>query len=85
VPDHQVTRQRPITDALRRSVIEHPPEIEQVGDLARRREAIEAWAVGLSHSSVNRISDIEPDGNPGQNVSRRGSQADHPRGVIPTR
>jgi len=78
---HYVTQQRPITDTLRRSVVEDLPEIEQIGNLALRRKAIEAWAFALSHSSFQRISDIEPGGNPGMNVLKRGSQADHLRGV----
>ena len=78
---HYLTQQRPITDALRRSVVEDLPEIEQIGNLALRHKAIEAWAFALSHSSFGRISDIEPGGNPGQNVLKRGSQADHLRGV----
>ena len=78
---HYVTPQRPITDELRRSVVEDLPEIEQIANLALRRKVIEAWAFALAHSSFGRISDIEPGGNPGQNVLKRGSQADHLRGV----
>ena len=81
MPYHYVTQQRPITDALRRSVVEDLPEIEQIGNLMLRRKAVEAWAFALSHSSFQRVSDIEPGGNPGQNVLKRGSQADHLRGV----
>ena len=78
---HFVTQQRPITDALRRTVVEDLPEIEQVQNLVLRTKAIEAWAFALSHSSFGRISDIPPGGNPGMNVLKRGSQADHLRGV----
>ena len=78
---HFVTQQRPITDALRRSVVEDLPEIEQIENLALRTKAIEAWAFALSHSSFGRISDISPGGNPGMNVLKRGNQADHLRGV----
>ena len=78
---HFVTQQRPITDALRRSVIEDLPEIEQIQSPVLRGKAIEAWAFALSHSSFGRISDIPPGGNPGMNVLKRGSQADHLRGV----
>ena len=78
---HYVTQQRPITDALRRTVVEDPPEIEQIENLALRTKAIEAWTFALAHSSFGRISDIEPGGNPGMNVLKRGSQADHLRGV----
>jgi len=78
---HYITQQRPVTDALRRTVVEDLPEIEHIGNLALRRKAIEAWAFALSHSSFQRITDIEPGGNPGMNVLKRGSQADHLRGV----
>ena len=78
---HFVTQQRPITDALRRSVVEDLPEIEQIQTPVLRTKAIEAWAFALSHSSFARISDIPPGGNPGMNVLKRGSQADHLRGV----
>ncbi len=78
---HFVTQQRPFDDALRRSVVEDLPEIEQVQNLVLRSKTIEAWAFALSHSSFGRISDIPPGGNPGMNVLKRGSQADHLRGV----
>jgi len=78
---HFVTQQRPITEALRRSVVEDLPEIEQIKHPVLRTKAIEAWAFALSHSSFGRISDIPPGGNPGMNVLKRGSQADHLRGV----
>jgi len=81
MPLHYVTEQRAITDVLRRSVVEDLPELEQIGNLALRVKAIEAWAFALSHSSFARISDIPPGGNPGMNVLKRGSQADHLRGV----
>jgi len=78
---HYVTQQRPITDALRQSVVKDLPELADIADGALRRQAIEAWAFALAHSSFGRISDIPPGGNPGMNVLKRGSQADHLRGV----
>jgi putative nucleotidyltransferase with HDIG domain len=78
---HYLKQQRPINDALRRSVMEDLPELADIGDTDLRRKAIEAWAFALSHSSFGRISDIPPGGNPGMNVLKRGSQADHLRGV----
>jgi putative nucleotidyltransferase with HDIG domain len=74
-------QQRPINDTLRQSVMEDLPELADIGDIELRRKAIEAWAFALSHSSFGRISDIPPGGNPGLNVLKRGSQADHLRGV----
>lgn len=78
---HYLKQQRPINDTLRRSVVEDLPELADISDTELRRKAIEAWAFALSHSSFGRISDIPPGGNPGMNVLKRGSQADHLRGV----
>src|SRR6201998_3206771 len=78
---HYVTQQRPITDALRRSVTEDLPEMADVGNGDLRRKAIEAWAFALSHSRFGRLREIPPGGNPGMNVLKLGSQADHLRGV----
>src|SRR5262249_16335575 len=78
---HYITQLRPITDALRRSVVDDLPEMAQIENAELRRKAIEAWAFALSHSSFGRISDIPPGRNPGMNVLKRGSQADHLRGV----
>jgi putative nucleotidyltransferase with HDIG domain len=78
---HYVTQQRPVTDALRQTVVDDLPEIAEIGNADLRRKAVEAWAFALSHSSFGRISDIPPGGNPGMNVLKRGSQADHLRGV----
>jgi putative nucleotidyltransferase with HDIG domain len=78
---HYLKQQRAINDALRRSVMEDLPELADIGDAELRRKAVEAWAFALSHSSFGRISDIPPGGNPGMNVLKRGSQADHLRGV----
>jgi putative nucleotidyltransferase with HDIG domain len=78
---HYLKQQRPINDTLRQSVMEDLPELADIGDIELRRKAIEAWAFALSHSSFGRISDIPPGGNPGLNVLKRGSQADHLRGV----
>jgi putative nucleotidyltransferase with HDIG domain len=78
---HFVKRQREITDALRKTVVEDLPEIEEIQNPELRRGAIEAWAFSLAHSSFGRISDILPEGNPGQSTLKRGTQADHLRGV----
>ena len=67
------------------TVLEDLPELADIGNAELRRKAIEAWAFALSHSSFGRISDIPPGGNPGMNVLKRGSQADHLRGVAQAR
>jgi putative nucleotidyltransferase with HDIG domain len=66
---------RPITDQIRASVVEDLPEINQIADATLRSKAIEAWAHALCESSFQRIRDIPCEG------LKRGSQADHLRGV----
>ncbi len=78
---HYLTQQRVITEALRQTVVEDLPEINEIQNPDLRRKAIEAWAFSLAHSSFGRISDIPPEGNPGQSTLKRGTQADHLRGV----
>jgi putative nucleotidyltransferase with HDIG domain len=72
---------RPITEELRQSVIEDLPELAWItsGDL--RAKTIEAWAYALAESSFSRITDLPPEGNPGTFLVKRGTQADHLRGV----
>jgi putative nucleotidyltransferase with HDIG domain len=72
---------RPVTDELRRSVIEDLPELNDVKDGDLRSKAVEAWALALAGSSFNRISEIPGDGNPGVMVLKRGTQDLHLRGV----
>jgi putative nucleotidyltransferase with HDIG domain len=72
---------RPITDQVRASVVEDLPEINQIKDGTLRAKAIEAWAHALCESSFQRIRDIPGEGNPGVFTLKRGSQADHLRGV----
>jgi putative nucleotidyltransferase with HDIG domain len=72
---------KPITDSLRKSVVEDLPEIDQIVDRELRSKAIEAWAYALAGSSFDRISNIPGEGNPGILTLKRGNQADHLRGV----
>jgi putative nucleotidyltransferase with HDIG domain len=72
---------RPITDEVRASVVEDLPEIELINDPTLRTRAIEAWAHALCESSFHRIRDIPAEGNPGVFTLKRGTQADHLRGV----
>ena len=76
-----VGSRRPITDELRRSVVEDLPEINDISDATLRERSIEAWAIALAGSSFRRISDIPGEGNPGVMVLKRGSQEVHLRGV----
>jgi putative nucleotidyltransferase with HDIG domain len=78
---HYAQARREITEALRRSINEDLPEIADIGDERLRTGAVEAWAYALVRSDFQRIADIPPEGNPGLSVLKRGTQADHLRGV----
>ncbi|MGG5824033.1 HD domain-containing protein [Falsiroseomonas sp. HW251] len=72
---------RPITEALRASVMEDLPELADIADRELRAKAIEAWAYALSESSFGRVRDVPGEGNPGMQALRRGDQTVHLRGV----
>ena len=76
-----VRERQPVTDDMRRSIQEDLPELADIRDANLRSKCVEAWAYSLSHSSFTRIRDLPPEGNPGQSVLVRGTQADHLRGV----
>lgn len=75
---------RPITDALRQTVVEDLPEIAWIENDDLRAKVIEAWAYALAESSFARITDLPAEGNPGIFLLKRGTQADHLRGVTRT-
>lgn len=70
-----------VTDELRARVRAELPEVEEIRDPELRAKVVEAWALALAASSFDAIAEIEPSGNPGVNTLKRGSQADHIRGV----
>jgi len=70
-----------VTDELRARVRAELPEVEEIRDPELRAKVIEAWALALAASSFRAIAEIEPSGNPGVNTLKRGTQADHIRGV----
>jgi putative nucleotidyltransferase with HDIG domain len=72
---------RPITDAMRASVLEDLPELAEVRNDELRGKIIEAWAYALSETSFNRIAAIPGEANPGMFTLKRGNQATHLRGV----
>lgn len=72
---------RPITDAIKASVVEDLPEINDIKNADLRQKAIDAWAYALCESSFARVRDIPGEGNPGIFVLKRGNQADHLRAV----
>lgn len=79
---HYAQLRRPVTDQTRNSVLEDFPEISMISDVEIRKKAIEAWSYSLCCSDFQRITDVPPEGNPGSPVLRRGTQADHLRGVV---
>src|SRR5215472_2593233 len=68
-------------DTLRQGVRESLPEIGEIRDAELRAKVVEAWALSLSQSEFRRIEDIRPSGNPKSPTMKRGTQADHIRGV----
>lgn len=70
-----------VTDALRQRIAEELPEVDGIEDGELRDLVIEAWAVAIAESGFEAIADIPPEGNPGRNRLRRGTQVDHIRGV----
>jgi len=72
---------RPITDALRATVLEDLPELADVRDEELRRKAVEAWAYSLSETSFPRVSAIPGEATPGVFALKRGNQAHHLRSV----
>jgi putative nucleotidyltransferase with HDIG domain len=68
-------------DALRQGVRESLPEIGEIRDAELQAKVVEAWALSLSQSEFRRIEDIRPSGNPKSPTMKRGTQADHIRGV----
>jgi putative nucleotidyltransferase with HDIG domain len=70
-----------VDDKLRTTVREELPEVEEISDPGLRDKVVEAWALSLARSSFTAIAEIEPSGNPGRNMLKRGAQTDHIRGV----
>ena len=72
---------RPITDELRQTVVEDLPEVSLIQNEDLRNKVVEAWAYALAESSFDRITSLPAEGNPGVFRMKRGTQADHLRGV----
>jgi putative nucleotidyltransferase with HDIG domain len=68
-------------ESLRAGVRTSLPELAEIQDADLRDKVVEAWALALAESEFARIEDIPPTGVPGSPAMRRGSQADHLRGV----
>jgi putative nucleotidyltransferase with HDIG domain len=70
-----------IPEDVRQGVIASLPEVNLIQDARLRDGVIDAWALCLSQSSFWRIEEIPASGNPDSPPMRRGTQADHIRGV----
>src|ERR1700712_3407637 len=81
MPYHYAKPRRAVTDSLRQGVTADLPEIAEIKNADLREGAVEAWAYALACSDFACIADIPPEGNPGLSVLKRGTQADHLRGV----
>jgi len=57
------------------------PEITDISNEGLRKKVIAAWALALSQTRFRAISEVPPWGGPNIFVIKRGSQADHLRGV----
>jgi putative nucleotidyltransferase with HDIG domain len=68
-------------EALRQGVRQSLPEIAEIRDPELREKVVEAWALSLSKTEYQRIEEIRPSGNPKSPAMKRGTQADHLRGV----
>jgi 23S rRNA maturation-related 3'-5' exoribonuclease YhaM len=67
--------------ALREGVQTSLPELTEIQNVDLKDKVVEAWALALAESEFARIDDIPPTGVPGSPAMRRGTQADHMRGV----
>lgn len=70
-----------INEALRDSVLESLPELDEIQDQALRQKVTDAWAYSLGHSSFKSIEEIPASGNPDTPGLKSGTQTDHIRGV----
>ena len=66
---------------LRNGVRESLPEVELIEDEDLRAKVVEVHALALLETGYDRIDDIPPSGVPESPLMKRGSQADHYRGV----
>jgi putative nucleotidyltransferase with HDIG domain len=68
-------------DGDRVGVVRDLPEIRDIGDSALQEKVIDGWLYALSQTRYRAIRDVPPWGTPNTFVLKRGSQADHLRGV----
>lgn len=71
-----------VTDELRAIIRgELKPELDEITDEELRDLVVEAWAVAIAHSSFSAISDLRASGVWNSDRLKKGTQADHLRGV----
>ncbi|MBT5033040.1 MAG: HD domain-containing protein, partial [Rhodospirillaceae bacterium] len=71
-----------VTDELRAIIHgELTPELDEITDVELRNLVVEAWAVAIAHSSFSAISDLRASGIWNSDRLKKGTQADHLRGV----
>jgi hypothetical protein len=75
------TLDEPKLATLRDGVRESLPEINLISDEELRDQVVEVHARALAETGFLRIEDIPPSGVPGSPLMKRGTQADHYRGV----
>jgi putative nucleotidyltransferase with HDIG domain len=75
------TQMRVDMEALRVGVRDSLPELQRIKNAELREKVVEAWALALSQTEFRRIEDVPPEGNPGDWILKRGTQADHVRAV----
>ena len=68
-------------EELSSGVRESLPEIALIEDAGLREKVVEVHARALAETGFRRIEDIPPSGVPESPLMRRGTQADHYRGV----
>src|SRR5439155_19670742 len=66
---------------LRANVRQSLPEVHDIQDRELRDKVVEAWAFALSETEYESITQIPPAGSPGSPPMKKGTQADHLRGV----
>lgn len=71
-----------VTDELRAVIRgELSPELDEIKDVELRGLVVEAWAVAIAHSSFSAINDLRASGVWNSDRLKKGTQADHLRGV----
>ena len=73
--------QQPVTDELRKTVLEDLPELNNCKDKDLMKKAVEAWSIALAYSSFKRLSDLPGCAMPGIACLKHGGQNIHLRGV----